>query len=92
MFGGVGIYSGDVFFALIDNDILYLKVDDSTREDFVRADSEPFRPFGDDRGSMQYYSVPISVLEDADDLCAWGRKAIAVAIDAKSKKKKPRAR
>ena len=31
MFGGVGIYSGDIFFALIDDDVLYLKVDDSTR-------------------------------------------------------------
>ena len=92
MFGGVGIYSGDVFFALIDNDILYLKVDDSTREDFERAGGEPFRPFGDERGTMQYYSVPVSVLEDGDALCAWGRQAIAVAIAAKGRKKKPTAR
>ena len=90
MFGGVGIYAGDIFFALIDNDILYLKVDDSTREDFARAGGEPFRPFGDDRDKMQYYSVPVSVLEDADELCAWGRKAIAVAIAAKGTKKKRR--
>jgi DNA transformation protein len=90
MFGGVGIYSGDVFFALIDNDILYLKVDDSTREEFARAGGEPFRPFGDDRDKMQYYSVPAPVLEDADALCAWGRKAIAVAIAAKGRKKKQR--
>ena len=88
MFGGVGIYSGDVFFALIDNDILYLKVDDSTRPEFQRAGGEPFRPFGDDRDKMQYYSVPVSVLEDADALCAWGRKAIAVAIAAKGRKKR----
>lgn len=92
MFGGVGIYAGDVFFALLDNDILYLKVDDSNREDFTRAGGKPFRPFGDDRDKMQYYSVPVSVLEDADALCAWGRKAIAVAIAAKGRKKKPTAR
>jgi DNA transformation protein len=92
MFGGVGIYSGDVFFALIDDDVLYLKVDDSTRTDFERAGGEPFRPFGDDRDTMQYYSVPVSVLEDADALCAWGRKAIAVAIATKRRKRKPRAR
>ena len=35
MFGGVGIYSGDLFFALIDDDTLYFKVDDSTRPGFV---------------------------------------------------------
>jgi DNA transformation protein len=88
MFGGVGIYSGDTFFALIDDDVLYLKVDDSTRPGFEQAGCEPFRPYGDDRESMNYYSVPVAVLEDADALCAWGRKAIAVALAAKGRKKK----
>jgi DNA transformation protein len=80
MFGGVGIYSGDTFFAIIDNDVLYLKVDDSTRPDFERDGCQPFRPYGDDRESMSYYSVPVAVLEDAGELGAWGRKAIAVAL------------
>ena len=88
MFGGVGIYSGDTFFALIDNDVLYLKADDSTRADFERAGCRPFRPYGDDRESMNYYSVPVGVLEDADELVAWGRKAIAVATAARSRKKR----
>jgi DNA transformation protein len=86
MFGGVGIYSGDTFFALIDNDVLYLKVDDSTRGDFECAGCAPFRPYGDDRESMNNYSVPVAVLEDADELVAWGRKAIAVAL----RKRRPR--
>jgi DNA transformation protein and related proteins len=83
MFGGVGIYSGDTFFALIDNDVLYLKVDDATRPDFEREGCEPFRPYGDDRESMNYYSVPVAVLEDADELGTWGRQAIAVALRAR---------
>jgi DNA transformation protein and related proteins len=89
MFGGVGIYSGDTFFAIIDNDVLYLKVDDSTRPEFERAGCGPFRPYGDEReGTMQYYDVPVAVLEDADALCVWGGKSIAVAIAAKGRKKK----
>ena len=44
MFGGVGLYAGDLFFALIDDDTLYFKVDDSNRGDFERAGSGPFRP------------------------------------------------
>jgi len=89
MFGGVGIYSGDTFFAIIDDDILYLKVDDTTRKDFEREGCRPFRPYGDERETMQYYTVPVSVLEDADQLAAWGRKAIAVAA---AKKSRPRRR
>ena len=34
MFGGVGIYSGDLFFAVIDEDTVYFKVDDTNRPDF----------------------------------------------------------
>ena len=85
MFGGVGIYCSDIFFAIIDNDVLYLKTDDSNRKDFEAAGSGPFRPTGEGGETMMYYSVPVSVLEDADELAAWGRKAIAVA--AKTRKR-----
>ena len=91
MFGGLGIYSGDTFFALIDNDILYLKADDTTRADFLRAGCRPFRPYGDDRESLNYYEVPVEVLEDASELAKWGRRAIAVAL-AKKKPQPKRAR
>ena len=86
MFGGVGLYCGDVFFAIIDNDILYLKVDDTTRSEFVRAGSGPFKPYGDERTTMGYYDVPVSVLEDADELVQWSRRAIAVAVAARRSK------
>ena len=79
MFGGVGLYCGDTFFAIIDNDVLYLKVDEITRPDFERAGSAPFRPYGDNRTTMQYYAVPTGVLEDAGELTTWGRKAIEAA-------------
>jgi DNA transformation protein len=35
MFGGVGIYARDLFFALLADDTLYLKVDDTTRPSFA---------------------------------------------------------
>ena len=90
MFGGVGIYCGDTFFALIDNDVLYLKVDDVNRPDFERAGSGPFKPYGDDRETMQYYAVPAAVLEDAGELAKWGRKAIDAAQRKKATSRKTR--
>ena len=65
MFGGVGLYAEGYYFALIGDDRLYFKVDDSNRPDFEAAEMEPFRPYGDER-AMQYYEVPIEVLEDGD--------------------------
>ena len=41
---------------------------------------------------MQYYSVPVAVLEDADALAEWGKKSIAVAVAATARKKPRKAR
>lgn len=89
MFGGMGIYAGDVFFAIIDDDVLYLKAGDSTRSDFERAGSRAFDPYKDGRPSIQYYEVPVAVLEDADELVTWGKRAIAVASAPKANRRRP---
>src|SRR5262245_12075447 len=66
MFGGIGLYAGDVFFGLIASDVLYLKVDDSNRARYETAGCEPFRPYPDKSSAMTmpYYNVPVTVLED----------------------------
>ena len=87
MFGGVELYAEGYFFDLIGNDRLYFKVDDSNRSDFEAAAMEPFRTYGDER-AMQYYEVPIEVLEDVDALQHWAAKAIAVARRAKQRKRR----
>jgi DNA transformation protein and related proteins len=79
MFGGVGIYAGDRFFALIADDTLYFKVDESNRADFEARGMGPFRPYGEHGETMQYYQVPVDLLEDTEALRSWAEKAIAVA-------------
>jgi DNA transformation protein len=82
MFGGVGLYAGDLFFALVAGDVLYLKGDDATRGAREAAGARPFQPYPDrprGKGTMQYYSVPAAILEDGDALLAWAKQAIAIA-------------
>jgi DNA transformation protein len=79
MFGGVGIYSGELFFALIADDAVYFKTDESTRPDFEARGMGPFRPFGDDGVTMKYYQLPEDLLEDPDALRPWAEKAVAIA-------------
>ena len=86
MFGGVGIYASERFFALLANDVLYFKVDDSNRADFEALGMGPFRPFGDERDRMQYYEVPADLLDDPDALRPWAEKSIAVAAKRKRKR------
>jgi DNA transformation protein len=79
MFGGVGLYSGDVFFGMLAGDVLYLKCDERTRQRFVRAGARPFQPYPDRPGSTKYYEVPLAVLEDLDELRRWVADAVTVA-------------
>lgn len=79
MFGGIGIYAGDRFFALLDDDLLYLKADARTLPEFEAAGLRPFRPFGEDTTPMRYYAVPAEWLEDVDLLFPWVERALAAA-------------
>ena len=88
MFGGVGIYADQLFFALIADDTLYFKVDDSNRADFEKLGMRPFQPYGEAGEVMQYYQVPADLLEDLEALRPWAEKAIAVAAHkAKGKRR-----
>ncbi|MEE8423771.1 MAG: TfoX/Sxy family protein [Thermodesulfobacteriota bacterium] len=79
MFGGAGLYLESVFFALISNDTLYFKVDNSNQQDYERAGMEAFMPFGIKSYIMHYYEVPVDVLDDKDKLKIWADKACSVA-------------
>jgi DNA transformation protein len=79
MFGGVGLYSEGLFFGIIAGDVLYLKVDEGNRRDYEAAGMHPFKPYEERSGTMQYYAVPIGVLENPEELKVWAKKAIAAA-------------
>jgi DNA transformation protein len=83
MFGGVGLYSGPLFFALIDDDVLYFKVDESTRAEYESRGMEPFRPAGPAGETMGYYEVPVDVMEEPGALAQWAAQAVAVAARRK---------
>jgi DNA transformation protein and related proteins len=96
MFGGIGLYCDELFFGLIDDDVVYFKVDDSNRADFTSRGSKAFRPVADDPNavSLSYFNVPEDVLEDSDEVRQWARKSVAIAATtaavkaAKKSKKK----
>jgi DNA transformation protein len=84
MFGGVGLYHRGVFFAIVAGDRLYFKVDPATRPDYERLGMGAFNPYPGRGGSLQYFSVPIEVIESSAELATWARRAIAVARRTKA--------
>lgn len=88
MFGGAGVYSDELFFAVIIDDALYLKVDDETR---ARYEARGLRPFtyamrNGRAASMSYYPVPADILEDTQALAAWAHEALEAARRASARR------
>ncbi len=85
MFGGAGVYSGELFFAILVEDELYLKVDDVTRPDYERRGLHPFtyEMKNGRTATMSYYPVPVDVLEDPEELPLWVRRALDTAERSK---------
>ena len=83
MFGEAGLCCGGVMFGLIADDVAYLKVDDSSRDDFVKAGSSAFQPYPDKAVTMSYYEIPADVLADRDELALWAERSLAVAREKK---------
>ena len=82
MFGGVGLYSDDHFFAVIDKDTLFFKVDTATAVRYKRRRMPAFRPMPDKPPMTGYYQVPPAVLEDRDALTEWALESVGVATRA----------
>jgi DNA transformation protein len=81
MFGGAGLYFQNLMFGLIDDDTVYLRVDDATRPDFLKRDMPALRPVRRDpsKVSENYYQLPGEVLEDSEELVIWAKRAIRAA-------------
>jgi DNA transformation protein len=90
MFGGFGIYRGDVFFAIIVEDRLYFKTDHMTRSEFIARGLSPFTYSARGKSiTMQYYEAPPEVFEESEVMSYWAQQAVGAAISAKSDKKLP---
>ena len=87
MFGGAGLYRDGTMFGLIADDVAYLKVDDSNRDDFLQAGSAPFVPYPEKVKSavMSYFDIPADVLEDREELARWAQHSWLVARRKKKK-------
>jgi DNA transformation protein len=83
MFGGAGIFRDGLMFALIADEVLYLKADATSRGDFEALSLPPFT-YGakGKRTVMSYWRAPEACLDDPDEMTEWARKAHAAALRA----------
>ena len=93
MFGAVGLYGGELFFGLIDDDTLFLKTDASNSAEYIARRMPRFMPFPErPEAVMAYHQVPADVIEDGETLIAWARRSVAVALASRAAKARPKGR
>ncbi|MES0868385.1 TfoX/Sxy family protein [Pseudovibrio sp. SCP19] len=99
MFGGHGYYANGKMFALVREKSLYLKAGSGNVADFLLTGQLPYihQCFGE-YFPTNFYSVPLDVVEDEDQLTKWIAKAIrqleqaektakvSVTLDSRQKK------
>ncbi|HEY8005037.1 MAG TPA: TfoX/Sxy family protein [Phenylobacterium sp.] len=93
MFGGAGVYAGEVMFGLIDDETLYLKTDEPLRAE-LQAQGSAAWVYSRAPGRWEetsYWRLPEAALDDPDEAVAWARKALAVA-EAKAAVRPPKRR
>jgi DNA transformation protein and related proteins len=100
LFGGAGLYAGDIMFGLVFDGAIFLKVDATSIPDFEREGSRPFvytrakSPGRVGRHSLSYWRLPDRLYDEPDELAVWAEHALAIAQRKKlaaptRKKRKP---
>jgi DNA transformation protein len=89
MFGGWGIYCDGLIFAIVVDDVFYLKADDENRPRFEAAGTGPFVYSMKDgkQMSMSYWRIPDEALEERLDMLDWSRGALGASLRAQAEKK-----
>ena len=96
MFGGLGLYAGEVMFGLIDDGEIYLKTDPELEADLRAAGAHAwlYTPRSGPRAGVtletSYLSLPDSACDDPAEAQAWAERARAVAMAARETRPPPR--
>lgn len=87
MFGGYGIYHDDLMFALVADDVLYLKVDGQSAAAFDER-SLPFFEYEKNGKTMKmsYRMAPEEVFDDPEQARQWAIRAFEAALRGRKKK------
>ena len=92
MFGGLGVFKETLMFALVSDDVLYLKADEATAPRFEGEGYGRWTYPGHKRAvAMPYWQLPERLLDEPDEFVEWARAAFEVARRNRTKQKKPKA-
>jgi DNA transformation protein and related proteins len=90
MFGKTGVFCDGLMFAMVADDLLYFRVDDDNRAAFKESESFPPLNYAK-KGStidLSFWRAPDRLFDEADELRAWARIALAAASRVAAKRER----
>lgn len=83
MFGDWGLYLDGIFFAIIDDNRLFVKADEKNRYLFEKHNLERFSYMRQKKKCyLNYYAVPEDAIDDTDKLKYWAETGYHAALRA----------
>ncbi|GAB4237545.1 MAG: hypothetical protein Kow0032_23440 [Methyloligellaceae bacterium] len=80
MFGGGGIFHEGVMFAILADDLIYLKTDEELRPRFEAEGMLPFTYSAKGRKVvMSYWELPPRLYDEPEELAVWAERSFRVA-------------
>jgi len=81
MFGKTGVFCDGLMLAMVRDDVLYVRVDDSNRATFKEAEALPPLNYEKKGGTIDlaFWRVPERLFDEPDEFVAWARAALAAA-------------
>jgi len=89
MFGGYGVFHKGLMFALVADDSLYLKADETNSHHFTDRELEQFTYEKQGKSfKMSYHMAPENIFDDPEEAKIWADRSYAAAVRSKKPKKK----
>ncbi len=94
MFGKTGVFCDGLMLGMVRDNTLYFRLDDDNRAAFKEAESFPPLNYEKKGGTidLSFWRAPERLFDEADELVAWARAALAAAqrVAAKRERMAPR--
>lgn len=90
VFGFDGLYLGDTMFGLAVKDRLYFKTDENSRKLYARENSSAltYVARSGENVVMSYWEIPGRLYDEPDELVAWAKDALDVALRSPTAKRR----
>jgi DNA transformation protein and related proteins len=84
IFGGIGVFVDERLLGIVIDDKVFLHTDRSNLDDYLSRGMLQFKPYPNafDHLTTDHHQVPQEVVDDAEQLKEWGRRALIAAVES----------